>query len=192
MRALAAPVIAELNKAELTIVQLIVMQFPSLTVALNSSNRDVFFDGVTYLGAAGLGKISEIEDSPGEIKGLQFEMSGVPTNNIALALSESNVVQGAVTVIRLAILNSAGQVLDAPIDWSGRLDTMTIQEDGGTCSIGATAESSAVDLLRGNSLTTSNADQQFLYPGDRAFEYVVSQASQPVVWPTKQLFMAMR
>jgi hypothetical protein len=192
MRTLSAPVVAELNKSELTIVQLILMQFPSLTVALNSSNRSIDFGGVTYSGAAGLGKISEIEDSPGEIKGLQFEMSGVPIEILALALAESNLVQGALTVVRLAILSSAGQVLDAPIDWAGRLDTMSIQEDGDSCSIGATAESTAVDLLRGNSLTTSNADQQYLYPGDRAFEYVASQANQPVVWPTKQLYMAMR
>ncbi len=27
---------------------------------------------------------------------------------------------------------------------------------------------------------------------DRAFEYVASQIDQPVIWPTKQLFIAMR
>lgn len=192
MKSIAAPAAAALNASVLTIVQLVLMQFPGQTIALNSSNRAIDFGGVTYAGAAGLGTISEIVDSPGEIKGLQFEMSGVPVENIALALADETIVQGAPVTIRLAILSQSGQVLDAPIDWTGRMDTMSILEDGATCSISATVESSAVDLLRGNALTTSNADQQFLYPGDRAFEYLLSQANVPIVWPTKQLFVAMR
>jgi len=167
------------------------MQFPGLPVALNSSNRDFDFGGVTYRGAAGLGTVNSIEDSPGEIKGIQLVMSGVPTENLALALDDAAIVQDAPITIRLAILDASLQIIEAPIDWVGRLDTMSIEEDGETCSIAVSAESLAVDLLHGNALTTSNADQQFLYPGDRGFEYVALQ-NVPVVWPTKQLFMAMR
>jgi hypothetical protein len=192
MRALSGPVVAALSAPVLTIIQLIYLGFPGLPVALNSSNRDVAFGGTIYRGAAGLGTISQIEDSPGEIKGLQFEISGVPIENLALALADATVVQGAGVFIRLAIMDSDGVVLDAPLDWSGRLDTMSIQEDGETCSVSATAESSAVDLLRGNTLTTSNADQQFLYPGDRAFEWVIPQEGVPIVWPTKQYYIDSR
>jgi hypothetical protein len=149
--------------------------------------------GITYRGAAGLGTINPIEDSAGRNQGFAVrDLRACPVENLALALADATVVQGAPVVIRLAILNDAGVVLDAPIDWTGRLDTMSIEEDGSKCSIGVTAESSAVDLLRGNSLTTSDADQRFLYPGDLAFQYVNPQAGVPIVWPTKQLFMAMR
>jgi hypothetical protein len=192
MRALSGPVVAALSAPVLRIVQLIYLGFPGLPVTLNSSNRDISFGGTIYRGAAGLGKISPIEDSPGEIKGLQFEISGVPIENLALALADATVVQGTAVFIRLAIIDSDGTVLDAPLDWAGRLDTMPIQEDGETCSIGATAESTAVDLLHGNALTTSNADQQFLYPGDRAFEWVIPQEGVPVVWPTKQYYIDSR
>jgi hypothetical protein len=168
------------------------MQFPGLPIALNSSNADFDFGGVTYRGAAGLGAVSPIEDSPGEVKGLQLTLSGVPAEYLSLALDDAAAVQGTPLTIRLAIFSSSGQIIDAPIDWAGRLDTMVIEQTGETCSIAVTAESSAVDLLRGTSLTTSDSDQRFLYPGDRAFEYVASQSGQPVVWPTKQLFMAMR
>lgn len=192
MRSLSAPTTTALSGSVLTIIQLVYMEFPGLPVALNSSNRDVVVSGITFRGAGGLGSVGAIEDSPGEIKGLQFQMSGVPTDYLSLALDDAAVVQGTPLTIFLAILNEAGAVIEAPVDWAGRLDTMTIEEDGETCTIGVTAESSAVDLLRGNALTTSNADQQYLYPGDRAFEYVASQANQPVVWPTKQLLMAMR
>lgn len=191
MRTLAAPAIAALGGPMLTIAQLVYMDFPGFPIALCSANYPIAYDGVVYEGAAGLGSINPIEDSPGEVKGLQFQISGVPIENLGLALDDATLVQGAPVVIRLAIL-SESVLLDAPIDWTGLLDTMTIEEDGDTCTITVTAESSAVDLLRGNALTTSNADQQYLYPGDRAFEYVESQPNTPVVWPTKQLFMAMR
>ncbi len=192
MRTLSAPTVAALSQPVLSVAQLVYMRFSSGIVALNSRNHDIELDGVIYRGAAGLGTISAVDDSPGEVKGLQLQMSGVPSEYIALALDDAAVVQGAQLVIRLAILDDAGAVIDAPVDWDGYLDTMSIEEDDGKCEITATAESSAVDLLRGNSRTTSNADQQAIYPGDRAMEFIVSQDGVPIVWPNKQYYIASR
>lgn len=190
MRSFSAATVAALGGAELSIVQLVYMGFAGFPVAMAEANFDIEFAGVTYRGAAGLGTISPINDAPGEIKGLQFAMSGVPVENIALALSDASIVQGAPVVIRLAIM-SGGILLDAPVDWAGRLDTMSIQEDGDTCTIAVTAESSAVDLLHGSPLTYSHVDQQALYPGDMAFEYVLPQANKPIVWAGKQWLLAL-
>ncbi|MBJ2155261.1 hypothetical protein [Variovorax sp. IB41] len=191
MKSLSALAIAALSAGGLSVVQLVHMDFPGVPVALNSSNVDIDFGGVTYRGAAGLGAIGAITDSPGEIKGLQLGLSGVPTEYMALALDDTNIVQGTPLTIRLAILSADWQVLDAPIDWAGRLDVMGIEEDGATCSISVSAESTAVDLLRGTPLTYSNVDQWSLYPGDRAFEYVISQANKPVTWAGKQWLIAL-
>lgn len=181
--ALSAPVVP--------MAQLVLMQFPGLTIALNSSNIDIDWDGITYKGAFGLGGVSLIEDSPGEIKGIQLSLSGASSEMVALALDDAGIVQGTPVVIRTAILDpETYALLDAPLDFRGRLDTMPLQEDGEESSIAATAESVAVDLLSSAALTYSNADQQYLYPGDRAFEYVTSQPDMPVVWPTKQWFIA--
>ena len=175
------------------VAQLVAMYFASGVIALNSMNWDIDWGGLTYKGAAGLGEIGTIEDSAGsEIKGLQLSMSGVASELLALALSDATVVQGVRLVIRLALIGADGAVIDAVVDWDGYLDTMPISADGVTCKITVTAESSAVDLLRGNAMTTSNADQQALYSGDRAFEYVVSQDGVPVVWPTKQYYIDSR
>lgn len=191
MRSLSAPVLAALAAPQLWMAQLIYLDFPGSPVALATTNFDLEFEGVTYRGAAGLGDISPIDDSPGEVKGLQFTLSGVPVEFLGLALSESSIVQGTPVTIRLAIMAAAGQVLDAPVDWAGRLDTMSIDENGETCTIAATAESSAVDLLKGNALTYSDVDQQSLYPGDLAFQYVVSQNGKPIVWAGKQWLIAL-
>lgn len=176
-----------------TVAQLVAMYFPTGTVALNSMNRDIDLGGLTYRGAAGLGEIGAIKDSAGsEVQGLQFTMSAVAAEILALALADATVVQGTRTVIRLALIGSDGVIIDAPVDWDGYLDTMPISADGQTCTITATAESSAVDLLRGNAMTNSNADQQALYPGDRSMEYIVAQAEVPIVWPTKQYYIDSR
>jgi hypothetical protein len=185
----SAPVLAALAAGDVVVVQLVELQFPSGTVALNTSNWNLVWGGVTYLGAYGLGSVSPIKDSPGEIQGISFTLSGGDSTSIALALDASAEVQGTPAIIRTAILDTNSfQILDAPIDWAGTLDTMSIEEDNNQATISATAESAAVDLLRGNLSTYSDADQQALFPGDVAFEYVVSQVDQTVVWPAREYF----
>jgi len=189
MKTYSAPVLAALAAGDVVVVQLVELQFPSGTVALNTSNWHLVWGGVTYLGAYGLGSVSPVKDSPGEIQGISFTLSGGDSSSIALALDAATEVQGTPAIIRTAILDTTTfQILDAPIDWAGTLDTMSIEEDNNQATISATAESAAVDLLRGNLSTYSDADQQALFPGDLAFEYVVSQVDQPVVWPAREYF----
>lgn len=187
MRTLTAPAIAALAQGSVALVQLIELGF-STPVRLNTSNMHITYDGQVYQGAAGLGRIGAIEDAPGEVKGLQFELAGVAAALVAVALDDADEWQGVPLTIRTAILDQDYQVVDSPIEWTGTGDTMSLSEDGETAVVTATAESSAVDLLRGHPLTTSDVDQQTVAPGDRAFEYVTSQADQPVVWPSREWF----
>lgn len=189
MRSLSAPTLAALAGGQLAIVQLVRMAFAS-PISLNTSNLNLVWDGVTYLGAGALGATGQIDDSPGEVKGLNFQLIGVDSAYIALALDDAAVVQGTDVTIRTAILDSTYAVVDAPIEWVGKLDSMNIEEDGETCTISVSAESSAVDILRGGPLTYSDADQRSLYGSDRAFEFILSQANTPIVWPSKLWFQA--
>lgn len=191
MKSLSAGTIAALSAPTVPLVQLVYMAFSPTPIALNTSNMELVFGGVTYKGAGALGAINAIDDSPGEVKGLNLQLIGVDSAYIALALDDAAVVQGTPVTIRTAILDSSTyQIVDAPLEWSGRLDTMTIEEDGETCTIAVSAESSAVDILRGSALTYSDADQKLLYPGDLAFAFVNSEANTPVVWPSKLWFQA--
>lgn len=188
MKSLTTDTLTALAQPSVPLVQLVLLDFAAGAVALNTSTWDLVFDGVTYKGAYGLGAISAINDSPGEIKGLRLSLSGVSASAIALALDGGNVWQGTPVRIRTAILNAAHQITEAPLEWSGRGDVLSLSEDGDTCAISATAESTAVDLLRGAAMTYSDADQQALHPGDLAFQYVVDQSDKPVIWPAEEYF----
>lgn len=189
MRTLSGDVSAALASSNVVLVQLLRFQFPSGDTLFNTSNWDLVFGGLTYKGAYGLGTVSPVVDSAGEIKGITLQLISGDSASIALALDDANQVQGTVLTIRAAIISAdTFTVLDAPIDWIGICDTMSISEDGEKAVIQVSAESRAVDLLRGNPSTYSDADQQSEYPGDRAFEYVVSQADKPIVWPSREYF----
>lgn len=190
MKTFSADVSNALAASEVMLALLVKLEFPSGTIALNTSTWHLTWSGTTYQGAAGLGTISPVNDSPGEIKGLSFEISGVAASAISLALDGADEWQGAPVSIYVALISqTTGSVIDADLIWSGLGDTMSIQEDGESCAVQATAESSAVDLLRGVPITYTHADQQVLYPGDLAFQFVNDQSAKPVVWPAREWFM---
>ncbi len=192
MRSLGGSTVTALGGAGVPIVQLVLLQFSAnggTDVALNTSTWDIVYSGTTYKGAYGLGSIGAVEDSPGEIKGLQLQLSGVAASAVALALDTADQWQGTPVVIRTAVLDpSTYAVLDAPIEWTGRGDVLSLSEDGDTAVISATAESTAVDLLKGAAMSYADGDQQALYSGDLAFAYVVDQADKPVIWPSREYF----
>lgn len=211
MKTLSAPTLAALGGGSVAIVQLVYLGF-STPIALNSSTWDLTWAGVTFKGAYGLGQLSAVTDKPGEVQGITLELAGGDSAVIALALDDADLVQGTPCVIRTAIidtgstwlengptinLNFTGQtyqvasqftILDAPIEWAGTLDTMAIAEDGTQASIRVSAESRAVDLLRGTPWFYNDADQVAINASDRAFKYVVDQIDKPVVWPAKSWF----
>lgn len=191
MKTLASGVATALASGQIAIVQLVHLAFSSGVVALNTSTWNIVFGGVTYQGARGLGSISAVTDKPGEVQGITLEVYGDAVN-IALALDAADEVQGTVSTIRTAVVDisseSAITVLDAPVEWVGTLDTMSIGEDGQQCSIRVSAESRAVDLLRGTPWMLTNEEQHLVNATDDSFSFVVDQIDKPVVWPSKAFF----
>lgn len=189
MKTHSAPVLAAIASGSIAVAQLLRIQFASGDLLLNSSNWHLAWSSLTFKGAYGLGSISPITDQPGEIQGISMTLDGGDPLRSALALDGSDEVQGAVVTLRTALVETTTYtILDAPVDWVGKCDTMGISEDGRQAAVTVTAESGAVDLLRGNPSTYTDSDQQALYSGDLAFQYVVSQVDQPVVWPSREFF----
>jgi hypothetical protein len=145
--------------------------------------------GVVYKGAYGLGTVSAVTDKPGEVTGITLELISGDSSAIALALDDADLVQGTPLVIRTAIISLTDYtILDAPVEWVGTLDTMAIAEDGERCTIRVSAESRAVDLLRGTPMMYSDADQKTINATDGFFKYEIDQIDKPIVWPQRGFF----
>ena len=190
MKSLSPEGVAAIEADFVGLIQMIKFLLPS-PVCLNTSNWDFVFEGDTYRGAYNMGRISQIEDSHGEIKGLQLEMAGSSSEMLSLALDDARVWQRTEIQVRSGIIGLIDDVytlLDAPLVWSGVGDTLNLQEEDGSSIIQATAESKSVDYLRGHLLSYSDVDQQMLYPGDLGMNLIVAQSDRPVVWPTKEFF----
>jgi hypothetical protein len=181
MRTLSTPALNALEGASLPICLLVEMDLTA-PLYLNSAGIDLTLNGATYLGTKGLGRVEAIRETPAEVAQLKFEISGVPSASLALALAEP--VQGKAVRVKRAIFDPATyQVLDIRQRWAGTLDVMAISDGADSATITVTAEHAGIDLLRPVTSLYTHAEQQRLAPGDLAFQYVSDQADQRVVWP---------
>lgn len=161
----------------------------SSTLRLCSAPVTIPWNGFDWLGAGNLGEVSAVRESSGEITGLQFALSGVPSENIALALAESP--RGKTCMMYLGILHAdTHAVLDAPLIFPGLMNQMVIQEDPAnhTATLAVTAMHLGKLMQRVKSIRYTDADQQKLYPGDTSLRFIVSQAQHKDVWPAASFF----
>jgi hypothetical protein len=186
MRTLTVAAAAALASGAVPIALLVEMDL-SQPLFLNSSNIDLVIAGVTYYGTKGLGKVDAASDTPAEVKALNFELSGVPSDRIALALTEP--VQGKAVRIKTAIFDpSTYAVLDVHQRWSGLLDVLTISDSPGAATLQVSAEHAGIDLARPSTSLWSDAEQQRLYPGDLFLQFMNDQVEQRIVWPMADFF----
>lgn len=165
---------------------LVEMDFASGMLYATSAPIDIEWDGNTYLGGRQVG-VEEVKDQGGEVQGLRFSLSGVPSEMVSLALSES--LQGRSVVLRAALLDpdtqAIGQVLQL---WAGTMDQMPVKHGPETSAITVTAEHLGMRFARPKPLRYSDSDQRRLYPADRSLEYLVQQAQHQDVWPSAEFF----
>lgn len=186
MRAVSASAAAVLVGGAVPLALLVEMDLTA-PLYLNTSNLNLVVGSATYLGVGGLGSIAALAETPAEVRGLTFQISGVPSDRISLALSEP--VQGKPVRIKTAILDpSTYSVLDTRLRWAGLLDVMTVNESGGMATINVSAEHAGMDLSRASTSLYSDTEQQRLNPGDLFLQFMADQVSQRIVWPSVEFF----
>jgi hypothetical protein len=147
------------------------------TIAWNSYN---------WLGTGGMVGIEPVRETGAiESVGLRLTMSGVPSNLISLALTGE--FQGRAITFWLGLLDAAGALIGDPIvEYTGRLDTMTIVEGEQTATISVTVESEMASLMSAAARRFNDADQQKEYSGDKFFQYVAQMREKVLAFPTAE------
>jgi hypothetical protein len=186
MRSLAAPALALLSGSAVPAVMLLDMAFVT-PVRLCTGAVSIAYSGNTYTGAGTLGAVEAINDQVQSTQNLQFTLSGVPLDVLAIALSES--VRGTLCTMRLALLDPATHaVLDAPVAFSGTLDTMGVRHGAESATVAVVAMHRGDTYRRPKPLRYTDGDQQLLHSGDTSMRYVISQSQVQDVWPAASYF----
>lgn len=181
MRTLSAPAVTALQASVVPIALLVEMDL-TVPLRLCTGGINLVVDATTYTGVGVLGQIGAVQETPAEIRPLQFELSGVPAELLAVALAEP--VQGKAVRIKTVIFDpDTYQPIETRLRWQGVLDVMAVQDGPDRALITVTAEHYAIDLLRPTTSVYSDAEQRRLYPGDPSLQYVVQQAETRIVWP---------
>lgn len=186
MKALSVAARAAIAQGVVPIAQLVELDL-STTVRLNTTSWDLAWNGQTWQGANGVGLIDVIDDSPGQVKGLRFNLTGVPSSMLAIALAEP--LQGKAVTIYTAIFDVLTyQIINTYVEWAGYLDTMQIVEQGDKADITVNAEHAGIDLIRPRLTRYTAQDQARIAPGDRGFQFVIAQSETPITWPARSYF----
>lgn len=182
---------AAIAAGNVPLVLFVEMQFAAGTLRVTSMGYDFDWGGFTWQGVGQLGGLQPIRESEGgEISGLQFELSGVPSSLLSLALSEATGAQGRPCIVYVGFLDPATYLMiDTPVtEWRGKLDVMAVVDDGERSTIRVTAENELFDFARADVLLFTDEEQQRLYPGDLGLQYVAQQGVRPLVWPASNYF----
>jgi hypothetical protein len=181
VRTVAAAALTTLQSREAPLVLLLELGFdPVLYFA--SSAVSIDHGGNTYLAAGSLGAVDAVKDAAGEVQGVKFALSGVPSANLSLALGVS--ARNKYAVLSVAILNATTHAIeDVSVFGTFVLDQMPIVEGAESSSIGVTAYPLQTVFQRVKSIRYTDGDQKRQYPGDRCMEFLNSQSQHSDVWP---------
>lgn len=170
------------------IIMFVEMLLASGTLRLCSAGYDFLWNGFTWSGVGQLGGIEPVtEAESGEVKGIAFVLSGIPSSTLSIALNEN--YQGRTVRVYAGLINSSMALIGNPIlEWEGALDVMSIEDASDTATIRVTAENELYDFERPNLLMLSDEDQQKLYPGDLGLQYAAQMVDRPLVWPSAEYF----
>lgn len=136
----------------------------------------------SWFGVGQFGGISPIEEaSDVSARGITLSLSGIPSSLISLALAEP--YRGRkVTLWTLVTDDTGTSVLYSYESFSGKLDTMTIEDHGDTSVIKVTAENEFLDFERAPGTRYTNEEQQRRFAGDLFFDRTAVLSEKPLYW----------
>ena len=143
---------------------------------------NISFGGTTFIGGGDFLNVSQISETAEiQANGINVTLSGIPSDLISSALNET--YQGRPAKLYLGVLDANGAVVADPyLIFSGRMDTMGIEDSGDTANISLTAESRLIDLERSRERRYTSEDQKIDYPNDKGLEFIADLQDKEIVW----------
>lgn len=144
---------------------------------------DITFNSEVYTGIGTLGGISEVEENTDiGAAGITFTLSGIPSDMLAIVLSDVQQNRPATVWLGALDLSTSALIADPYQLFSGFTDVPSIDEGAETSSIALTAENKLIDLERARTRRYTTEDQQIDDATDLGFDFVPSLQDSQVVW----------
>lgn len=182
-RSIPAGLMTALTQSVIEPFYAIEMIFDTMPVRFWTGIGDRTLEGNTYTGAGGLLSISDLEEI-GDLsaKSASVTISGISTDIVALALVEP--------YQRRPCRILFGCTVPAPNDviemFSGKMNTMTIEDAPDSATITLTIESRLIELQRAKTRRYNHESHISRYPGDTFFATVADLQDRQVTWGRKQ------
>ncbi len=158
------------------------LEFNSGTLYLWTGLGDQSIGGQTYTGTGAILQVSEVtETSDMEAVGAKLVLTGLDSSILSLALTET--YQGRAATIYFGVVSDLTEMTEI---FSGYMDTMSITETGGTCTIEMTIENKLTELEKVRPIRYTSAYQKNQYPGDLGMDFIEDLQDKRITWGRSQ------
>jgi len=181
-RTLPEALATEFNATELKPFQAVEMEFSDGILRFWTGYGDLSVDGKSWTGIGrvlGISEATEAADLSAE--GVTVMLSGLDTSVLSAILNENYKLRPLVIYVG-ALDDDNVPVSSLYQTFSGRIDTINIQEDGEKVTIAINAESRLIDLNRPRTRKLTDAEQQSRYPNDTSLAQVALLADRQLDW----------
>lgn len=156
--------------------------FDSGTVSFWTGLGEISADSTVFTGGAGVIGISNSrENTDLAADGMTFTFNGLESSFVSVALQEN--YRGRFVKVFIGALGADDQPVSSLYQvFLGRIDTMTIQENGETATIQITAENVLIDLEKARVRKFTNEEQLNRFPNDNSLETLAALQDREISW----------
>ena len=153
---------------------------------LCTHSHDITIGSTTYYGAGDVLSISAVEESH-ELRtsGITITISGLDSSILSHALNTNYQNKGL--TIRLGLMSKTSNALlassdEPPIIFRGRMEVMTVTDDGNSCSISVGVQNRLSDFERASESRYTDEEQRSRVSTDFSLEHVQLIQNRVLEW----------
>lgn len=181
-RSLSTSLSTELNASALKPFYALEFGFDSGTLYLWTGLGELSADGNTWVGGAGVIGISTSSETIDlSANNVTISLNGLDSSILAIALAEP--YRGRPFTLYLGALDDNNQSVGTMYQlFSGRMDTMSVEDSGTTANISLIIENALVDLERPRIRRLTGEEQLARFPGDQSLSSVAKLQDRQISW----------
>lgn len=178
----------EVEKRVARVVYFAELEFASATLRLSTMLQKVSWGGYEWAGFGAIGSISAVEETGGLApRALDFTLNIAQPSILALAVGPVEEYRGNLAKLYMCPLDEQFRMVGTPVRcWTGRMQTMSIQDEGKQGRIILNCETSAFDLKRASGLRLNAAQHKKKHPDDNGLDFQEDLKAKPSTWQSKR------